>query len=495
MKGGRNKHLNMLILCAALMVLPLIFGVLYVRSNIENDPIVENFTAAQKRVKLVEKTIDADRTVKPNRGLIALKESDTRTEMNLANGDTVVSGTLRGTIPNECVVYSFRIKGDAVIHLHDEHKYSVEPLSEGTYDASLIFIDSEEFDFAGYLPKEYKFIEYDCLEYLPGRDGYMRVKKTSKGFDVEIVSQPVDEGCCSDYLYTTSAEDLLDWDDPNADNEWLTYTLDDHTRMTFTGYYMLSEPSYIPYGENIFYRCQACYIGERFTRDDMQNRAAQNFLASIVDTMIKQKNSWGFYPSTCFSLWLDELYGMNPPYYDTRFNSDLMEIFISYYEKTGSQNAYEALKAYETFYMYLIENSSWDDGAGGIWVNDYWAEDNDSTAIHTALNHQIAEMIILYKVSQIAQRDDWKAAADSMLTAIENVGMYWVKPNGELHYMIDKDGNLSEKDYDTLTYNDMYRLQALLQQDYGFRSKVIDQMMEAKLKWMKENNIHGYLGE
>jgi hypothetical protein len=41
----------------------------------------------------------------------------------------------------------------------------------------------------------------------------------------------------------------------------------------------------------------------------------------------------------------------------------------------------------------------------------------------------------------------------------------------------------------------MYRLQALLQQDYGYRSEMIDRMMARKLEWMLNNGVHGYLGE
>jgi hypothetical protein len=503
MKEHRNRHLNILLICIVGLVLPLVFGAFYVEESISKTPEIAAFNAAQQRVNIASTPIDADRFIKTNHGSIAVNENtkklgggvlNTR-ELLLTNGDTVISGSVQGDCRLDSSVYSFKIKGSATIHLHVGDQYTVEPLHEGIYNASLIFIDSAELDAAIYTPKQYRYIEYDSLEYIPENDGYLQVAKTGKGFEIDLMTVAVEDGCCSDYLLTTSRDDLLDWSEDDPDKAWINYSLDNHSRMTYTGYYMLSEPAYIPYGDKIFYRCQACYIGERFTREDMSNRAAQNFLASIVDTMTLQKNRLGFYPSTCFSLWLNQLYGMEPPYYDTRFNSDLMEIFISYYERSGAENALQALKDYEGFYMFLMKNSSWDDGNGGVWVNDYWAEDNDSTAVHTALNHQIAEMIVLYKVSQIAQRQDWKDAADSMLKAVENVGMDWVKPNGEFHYMVDKEGKLSEQDYDTLTYNDMYRLQALLEQDYGYRSEMIDNMMARKLEWMLNNGVHGYLGE
>ena len=153
-----------------------------------------------------------------------------------------------------------------------------------------------------------------------------------------------------------------------------------------------------------------------------------------------------------------------------------------------------ALEKYLDFYLNMVSDTAWEDGNGGLWVHDYWAEGFNNSKVHSAMNHQLAEIIVLFKLGDLFERYDLKLLADRMTRAITNVGMRWVRPQGDFHYQINVDGSLSNQDYATLTYNDLYELQALLEKNYSYRNPVLDEMMAAKLQWMIRNGVSDYLG-
>ncbi len=491
--NSKKAHIGILLLCLLICFVPLAGSALNVHSfdgSAAADEVRDRIIVAERNMHLKNGYVEISEGLKSINGAALFLNT-----YSLLNGDTVVTGSLREKASEDCVIASFHIDGEAVLHIHNNDYYYIKPLAEGIIEGGLVFIDSEHLDIACYTPKQYSFVENDCLEYLPGKDGFIRATASDDGYNLEIVSKATEGGTCSDFMYTYGKKDMLDWSDYKTDAEWDTYSFDNHSRMTFTGYYMLTEANYVPFGENIFYRCQACYIADRFQRENMQNRAAQNFLTAIVDTMLQQQNELGYFPSTVYSTWLQGEYGLVPPYYDTRFNSDLAEILIDYYQQYGCREAYTALQKYLEFYLDMVSKTAWDDGNGGLWVHDYWAEGFDNSQVHTGMNHQVAEIMVLYKLSDIFEKYDLKLLADRMTRAITNVGMRWVRPQGDFHYQINVDGSLSNEDYYTLTYNDLYELQEFLEKDYGYRNPVLDEMMEAKLRWMKANGVHDYLGE
>ena len=51
------------------------------------------------------------------------------------------------------------------------------------------------------------------------------------------------------------------------------------------------------------------------------------------------------------STWLWDDYGIRAGFYDTRFNSDLVEMFINGYSKYGGDLYFETLQKYSDFYI------------------------------------------------------------------------------------------------------------------------------------------------
>ncbi len=415
------------------------------------------------------------------------------TRYNAANGDTVVSGSLRGVTKEAVVLQSLHIVGNADIHFYDNNQFESFPLEEGQYDSSLFFIDSKDFDIACYTPKQYRMLANEALEYLPDLDGYLNVKKTTDGFDIEIITDAVDISCCSDFMLVYSSEDIMNWDTNEVDEEWLAFTMDGDNRWTYTGYYRISPNTYYPTGANVYYRCQACYLGSSFIEANPRYRVMDDMLLCIIDTMARQQNEFGYFPSTSRSNWLMEDYNIKENYYDTRFNSDLIEIFLKAYEDYLNNFAYIAIGKYADFYMNMANECAWDDGAGGVFVPDYWGQDGWMDKIHTSLNHQLSEMSVLYKMSDLLNRPELAELADKMLVGIENAGINWIRPNYDLNYCIFPDYSFGLDDYPDLTYNDMFKMQQLLEQRRGYRSEVLDKIMSYKLQWMKAHYVTTYL--
>ena len=472
-------------------MIPLSFGFLHVQSFAYVDSLFDD----------VEEDLVATREMQNGIECITIKDYLSEaaggdfylTRYEIPNGDTVVSGSLRGATEDPVVLQSLHIVGDAHIHFYDNDEFESFPLEEGEYDSSLFFINSAEFDIACYTPKQYKMIENEALDYLPEHDGYLNVKKADDGFDIEIVTDQVGDGCCTDFMLVYSKEDIMNWDTNEVDEEWLQFTMDGDNRWTYTGYYRISPETYYPTGPNVYYRCQACYLGDSFANANPRYRVMDDMLFCIIDTMARQQNETGFFPSTSRSEWLYEDYNIEENYYDTRFNSDLIEIFVKCYEEYMNNTSYLAMQKYADFYLDFANKHAWSDGKGGLYVPDYWEEGGNLDKVHTSLNHQLAEMSVLYKMSDILNRPELTELADKMLIAIENSGLKWVRPDYDLEYCIYPDGSFGREDYPYLTYNDLFKMQELLLERRGERSEDLDNIMNYKLIWMQMHFITDYL--
>ncbi len=486
----KRLHIKELIICLIVCVIPFAWSLAHVQHFEYTESIfVEddlNVIASRTMHHGIE-TID----IKERKEEIAGGDFYT-THYDLSNGDTVVIGSLRGLTEEGVVLQTLHISGSASMHILDNGSFDVVDLAEGQYDASLFLIDSASFDIACYTPKQYEYMINDALDYKPENDGYLNVKATSDGFDIEIITKEVPENCCSDFMLVYSENDLMDWSSEKLDGTWLYYTMDGDNRWTYTGYYRISPDNYYPTGPNVYHRCQACYLGASFVKDANKSRCMEDMLCCIVDVMALQQNDTGFFPSTSRSEWLYGDYNIEAPYYDTRFNSDLLEIFCQDYNLYQTNTSYKAIEKYVEFYKYLIETVSRDDGNGGIWMPDYWEQNGDIDKVHTSLNHQLSELIVNLKASYILNDKELEEISLKMLKAVTNEGMAWVQPNGAYEYCIFPDGSFGLLDYDTLTYNDMFRLQALLEEHYGYRDEMIDQMMAPKLQWMINRGITDY---
>ena len=108
------------------------------------------------------------------------------------------------------------------------------------------------------------------------------------------------------------------------------------------------------------------------------------------------------------------------------------------------------------------------------------------------MNHQLAEILLLYHLSDSLQDPQLSALADRMLLAITDTTASWIQPNSNLHYAVYPDGSYGGLDYPYLTYNDLYAVQKELEARRGSRDPELDRLMANKKLWMDANGITGY---
>ena len=293
-----------------------------------------------------------------------------------------------------------------------------------------------------------------------------------------------------DYTVAKSGtqEPLLDTAAEHTMKYWSAYCHDGDGRWCYDGYYFPSEANYIPTGENCRYLCMASYLTKSMTWQADTVRMADNFLLVMLDTISLQQNEDGYFPTQPGCQWLIDDYGIPAGFYDTRFNSDLMLI---YYEQVRRDGGFEqTLSRYFDFYLDFAENHHYETENGGYLVWDY----NHSTVpVHSSLNHQLTEMLVLYRFAEHLDRPELEELADRMLLGIEDTCEGWIKEDGNLHYCYMDGDTFGKEDYDYLTYNDLFTMQKELQSMGRERNEALDQLMEAKLSWMQANGITGYL--
>ncbi len=362
--------------------------------------------------------------------------------------------------------------------------------AEGLYSSGCIFLETPQENLVLYMPKLYEHIENDCVHYLSDSDGYLDIRACEEGWEISLKAVLGGPGTSSDFFFGSSEEPVIDWEQPYMKNFWSGYTNDGDGRMLYTGYYWISASTYRPTGPDVYSNCTACYLGKSFLYGEDYYPVMKGLYLFIQDAMLQRQNEAGFWASESFSTWLNTDYGVGTGYYDTRFNSDLARILLTAYEKSQDRRLKEALERYADFYSKFANECGWEAG-GGIFVPDYYHPDITKTP-HCALNHQLAEIEVLWEAGRLLERPDLIELADRMLTAIEGTAKRWIMPNNNLEYGIFEDGHFGLTDYPYLTYNDLYDVQEMLGAMGRPRSAGLDLLMNAKKIWMDRNGVTEY---
>lgn len=366
------------------------------------------------------------------------------------------------------------------------------PLAEGTFTSPVVYIQTasgQSYFLA--LPHTYTLLENDTKLYHPEHDGDVRVIPSGRGLRVVMQGYGLQEGRVCDALIVETPFAMLDWELTNCARMWIVYGKNGASQWCFDGYYRQSPHNYIPTGENYYYCCVASYTIKNFLVQMPRCSEAAALTILMLDTMVQRQNSYGYWATEPGSEWLQGDFGIGPGFYDTRFNTDLLEILITAERKFGSGMFTEAITRYVGFYLQLADATHISTQNGGWLIPDYWhaAELN---APHTSLNHQAAECLALYHASDLLGRDDLRALADRLLKGIEDTGLQWVMDDHNLYYSRLPDGTYLTGDYPYLTYNDLYDLRKYLTGFGREPNETLSALMDEKLQWMKRNGVSGY---
>lgn len=373
-------------------------------------------------------------------------------------------------------------------------RWIVQPLAEGVLPYGMYFIQAGGTEGIFVTPQVYADRENGMIEYLPDYSGTLRLSKQGDRFVLTAEYPALPAGVHGEFLSLQSTGLLIDWLDPASLARWSNYRLTDDNRWCTNGYYYTAPSDYFPTGPNYFYNLPAAHIAGKMARDAGQPASRALGLA-MMDVMHEHRNALGFIPSLSGSNWLKNDYGIGPGYFDTRFNTDFATADLNAAENFGvTEWLDDAIKYGEFLLTYGAEHHlsvgpSTDDG----WLmEDYWHPDGNSPT-HASLNHHVATMIFLYRLSDMTGENSYAALADKMLRGVELTEGAWIMPNGNLEYAYNPDGTMgSGTDYPSLTYNDLFDLQQVLVQRSGAANPSIARLMDSKRGWMDANGITDY---
>lgn len=366
------------------------------------------------------------------------------------------------------------------------------PLVEGQYQAATIEITMEDgANFFLYMPKAYFSMGQTTLEYLPLNDGVLQAAQTEDGWSFSLSLTGPEDVCLCDYTLARTKAPLLGWIRENCPETWMNYTQDGAGKWCFDGYYRTSPSTYTPTGENCVYRCPASYVVRSLAQAGAENSTAESLSLAMLETLTRNQTELGCWLTEPESQWLSEAYQLGPGFYDTRFNTDLMEIYTEVYPRLGGDFLYTAMTRYADFYLSFAEAHHTETENGGWLVEDYWNPAGNEP-VHTSLNHQLAECLTLYHLAGVLEREDLRDTAQRLLLAVEDTAPNWIRKNHDLYYRIQPDGTYYGTDYPYLTYNDLFDLQAYLTGSGQPPSEALDQLMASKKLWMDANRITAY---
>lgn len=263
----------------------------------------------------------------------------------------------------------------------------------------------------------------------------------------------------------------------------------DANRMTLDGYYYKTPTDYTPTGDDHYYLNPAAYIPAKLAKQTV-SRDGQFIAAAMLDLQREHYNDAGYLPTAPQSGWLSRDYGIGAGFYDTRFNTDLAVALLTLGENLGIDEFKAQAFDYAEFLIEHAATRSTEVAGGGILVDDYSHPDG-SERTHTSLNHQLAEILFLYRAADATDdaslRSSATDTADRMLAGIAATTGDWIKPDSNLHYARYPDGSFGGVDYPYLTYNDLLALDRYLGGNDALR-----RLMAAKKEWMDANGVTEY---
>lgn len=359
-----------------------------------------------------------------------------------------------------------------------------------------LYIDTDQAHLILSIPSVYtnnKF-EYNTLEYNPELEEPVTISVNPDNTVTITYTFPHDTNYIGEIWYLLSTEHALaDWNNINHFNV-LNNELANGRRFSWDGYYFTIPSNYIPYTETTLYRHPSNYVGASMTKYG-DFLAAYDLGYVFTYTCMQNQNDKGYWATGPKSGWLSEDFNIGAGFYDTRFNTDFGVNLLNAYKRYNNDEFLMALCLYAEYFIDHAENNHYDTKNGGWLVEDY-GYDYDHYRTHVSLNHQLAELNLLYSLYQTTREEKYKELADKMLLAVEDTRDQWVLANNNLNYALYyMAGTNAMVDYPYLTYNDLFETQSLYKTIYGKENDVIKYLMDCKMEWMLANNVTGYRTE
>lgn len=207
--------------------------------------------------------------------------------------------------------------------------------------------------------------------------------------------------------------------------------------------------------------------------------------------LYKSRNKYGFWYSTTESNWLKSEYKISNEYFDTRFSVDAA-IFLAFVYKR--LNIKEALNLSSNIGNLLIDYIK--EGRGvktknnGFLLYDYIIPENKLFKTHFSLNHILNEVYFLLLLYDLTDNSSYKDASIKLINGIAYFSSSWInKANCDLYYCGKDTGKFERKDYTTLTYNDLIKVNKITKSVLKEEFEIIKTLGESKELFLLKQGI------
>ncbi|MET3288183.1 UNVERIFIED_CONTAM: hypothetical protein ABID98_000753 [Brevibacillus sp. OAP136] len=358
--------------------------------------------------------------------------------------------------------------------------------------ATTVFIDTDQTHMLISYPERYISRANHTLEYRANQYP-IAVKQTAAGYEL-TVKFPQEKGSIGEVWTLSSAKPLVDWSKPNLPAIWLLLDLHDQQKWSWDGFYVKTPATYEPHGPNLYWRIPINYVAKSFVMTG-GSQAADDLGWVMLSVILTNQNQQGYWETQPGSSWLRGLYGVQPGFYDTRFNTDMAIVLLRGYHKYKDVRFWNAANRYAQFFLEHVEKNHFvlQGPKEGWLVSDYAHLAKPFKPTHSSLNHQLQETKFLLEMFTETKLPVYEEQAQKLLQGVKNSTASWIKENLDLHYAYLPSGQMGMADYPFLTYDDLWQTQQMLIVLYGQMDSDLATLMESKKAFMDLTNITGYI--
>lgn len=395
----------------------------------------------------------------------------------------------------ERISNSYFIPGtELTVYYFDSEKNLVSrEMENGTLPITTVFLRTEHYDYA--ISPAFQFVDTDDrLITRQKQDIPVKVTKKENRFMITYEFPP-NQGAKNVLWGIYSTKKLIDFERENVRHILSGLDLTENAVLGLRGYHYIHP---LKKAEKTYYLSPSPYLATSFVRTG-GSRFADLMGQCFLNIHIEQLNSEGYFPTLHNSIWLQTDYGIDAPYFDNRWNSDLVLTLLCAYEKYQDE---EYLKSAERILHYFLSYVDSSKKAVSIehLPKDAFFETKTEKAYlipdyikgfetpynHTSLNHQLSVITMFLKAYDITKNKKYEDCAGMLLKGIEAVGDRWIRQDHDLHYLIDRFGNFDRDDYKYLTYNDLKDTQYFLNRLYGKTSPALQRLIDSKKLRLEE---------
>jgi len=252
------------------------------------------------------------------------------------------------------------------------------------------------------------------------------------------------------------------------------------------GFYYLTENNtgYRNENKNTYYLDYSMYAPRSLL--EFYFTSYETFIYDIVINSFfalhKSRNKYGFWFSSTESIWLKSEYNIGSNYFDTRFSVEAAIFAAWVYKKLNIKEALNlSSRVGDLILSYIKEGNGIRTKNNGFLLCDYIVPENKLLKTHSSLNHILNEIYFLLLLYDLTENSSYKDASIKLINGISYFGNSWINSeNGDLYYCRRATGKFERRDYTTLTYYDLIKVNKITKKVLEKEFEIIKKLGKSK---------------